>query len=121
MGIRPAGTGYGGKIMMQPEGGILAQMQEIVDEEIQNLFNNYSRIEKEILDGENYFCEGGIKVKYSRIEASCAATIRVKCGYLMKAVRNYKTCPRCGGWGNYMGLSSYEWCWECNCFQEVEV
>ena len=108
--------------MMHPEGSILAQVQDIVTEEMKLLFNGYLQIEKGTYFSSNlWITHGGFKEKERHIQMCCDAAIRVKCGHLMKAIRRYEECPQCGGMGSYAGYNTYEWCTHCNCFQEVEV
>ena len=108
--------------MYQACGSITAQIQNVYNEEIQKLFNNYQSIER----GEYYSKWGCIGSKSNHklrneIEMRCRVTIQVDCGYLMQAIRIYKKCQMCDGWGSYAGLNGYEWCGYCNVFHEVEA
>ena len=103
--------------MMYSDGAIIAQIQDIVNDEMRILFNGYLAIEKGTYFSFHFAT--GFKEQEQEIQMRCDAAIHVNCGILMKAVRQYKTCPMCGGMGSYAGYGTYEWCLECNCFQEV--
>ncbi len=107
--------------MMQPEGSILAQLQECYDEAIKTSINCYQLVEQGKYRSADMFRVWSIRDQHRHIDMHTDAEIHVKCGNLMRAVKLYNECPYCGGMGSVMGLTQYEWCHHCNCFGEVEV
>jgi NADH pyrophosphatase NudC (nudix superfamily) len=114
IGLLP-GYRYGGKSeMMQPEGSILAQVQEILKEEFELSIYKYQMLE---------FCKINpfmdIKQEHRMIDMQTEILIALGCSKLFSAVYSYKICPHCQG-DKYVwtGDDSYR-CPKCNIRGEV--
>lgn len=102
--------------MMQPEGSILAQIQEILKEEFALSVQKYQRLEN-----GRYDTFIGLKHIQNRIDMETKILIELACSKLFPAVYLYKTCQNCQG-DRYVwtGDDSYR-CPYCNILGEVRV
>lgn len=100
--------------MMQTEGSILAQVQEILKEEFAISVRKYQML-------ENGRCDPFVGVKHAqhRIDMETEILIALACAKLFPAIYLYKTCRQCQG-DRYIwtGSDSYR-CPECNIRGEI--
>jgi Zn finger protein HypA/HybF involved in hydrogenase expression len=102
--------------MIQTEGSILAQVQEIVKDEFDRSVYKY-----QLLENGQYDPFVGVKQAQRRIDIVTEVLIALECAKIFCAVHSYKTCKNCDG-DRYIwtGSDSYR-CPKCNIRGEIRV